>query len=807
MSADPASESPLLGLTLGHYRITEKIGAGGMGEVYQAYDEHLGRIVAIKVLRKGTLADEHSSKQFRKEATALSRLNHPNIATVHDFDTQQGTDFLVMEHIPGVSLSEKLAAEPLLEKEVLRLGLQLAEGLSAAHEQGVVHRDLKPGNLRITRDGWLKILDFGLAKLRQPVPEGNLAESVTETHVTVGTVPYMAPEQLLGGEIDARTDLHAAGAVLYEMATGRRPFAEEERPQLIGAILHKSPPPPSTLNSRVSPELDRIIGKCLEKDPANRYQSAKELAIDLGRLAVPGTSAVPARNEKQRTGTLILGAGALLVVAAAVLFSLNVGGLRSRWLGRAAGPGIRSLAVLPLENISADPGQDYFTEGMTEELITNLGKISGLRVISRTSVMQYKGTKKTATAIAGELNVDALVEGSVLRSGDRARISALLIQANPERQLWGESYEGSLQDILKLQAEVARAVAREIAVKLTPRQQEQLAQTRPLNPQAHDAYLRGRYYWNQRTENSLKKSLEYFQQAVAYDPQYALAYSGLADVYDVLPGYANISPKETLQLARAAARKAIQLDDSLAEAHTSLAAILADDDWDFPAAEREFQRAIELNPNYATAHQWYAESLSYEGRFDEAAKEIREAQELDPLSLVMNVAAGVILIRAQKYDQAIVELRKAIDLDEDFLIAYYELRHAYEYKSMFPEAITESEAAAVAQGVPTERAARDAAVLRQAYADRGERGYWNACVRQAQENISSGKAANLAESSVRMASLYARLGDADSSVQWLEKALEQRNIELAYVRTAPEFQALLSDPRVLKILRQAGLSP
>lgn len=804
MTTQAPGHDSLIGQALGHYRVIEKIGSGGMGVVYSAHDEHLDREVAIKVLRPGTLADGSSRRHFRKEALALSKLNHPNIATIHDFDTQQDVDFLVMEYIPGVTLSEKLKQGSLPEKEVIALGTQLAEGLSAAHEHAVVHRDLKPGNLRQSNDGRLKILDFGLAKLWASAVASPESETLSETHNVAGTLPYMAPEQVLGGETDARTDIHAAGAVLYEMAAGKRAFPMGERSQLTSAILRSSPQPVGSLNPRLSPELARIIGKCLEKEPENRYQSAKELAIDLRRLGVPRTIATPARKRERRTRNLILVAGALLVAGGIALFTLNVGGFRHRSLVKAAAPRIRSLAVLPLENLSGDPGQEYFAEGMTEELITDLGKISALRVVSRTSVMHYKGTDKTVPTIADELNVDAVVEGSVLRSGDRARITALLIQANPERRLWGDSYEGGLQDILKLQSEVAGAVAREIEIKLTPEEQAQLGRTRPLNPEAHDAYLRGRYYWNKRTEESIKKSLEYFQQAVAEDPQYALAYSGLADSYHVLWVYSNIGPKDAHDQAKAAAVKAVQIDDTLAEGHTSLAAIAADDDWDFATAEREFRRAIALNPNYATAHQWYAELLTYLGRFDEALNEIQKSQELDPLSLIINVTVGDILIRARKYDQAIAQLRKTIDLDKGFPLAHRALREAYEYKHMFLEAIVEDEAAAVAQGDSAEQAGRTAAILREAYTSSGEEGYWRARLQRAKQNIREGRIVGYDESPIRIASFYAHLGDADSTVQWLQKALEQRDIGLAFIHTAPEFQALRSDPRIMKIMRQAG---
>ncbi|PYX11209.1 MAG: hypothetical protein DMG85_06360 [Acidobacteria bacterium] len=433
MTSRPSGPDLAVGINLGHYRIAEKIGAGGMGEVYRAHDEHLARDVAIKVLPAGTLSDPSARRHFRNEALALSKLNHPGIATIYDFDTQDGVDFLVMEYIPGMTLSEKLAGRPLAEKEVLALGVQLAEALAAAHAGGVVHRDVKPGNLRVTGDGRLKVLDFGLAKLRLPVVPSAATESIDQTLAMTGTLPYMAPEQLLGEEADARTDIHSAGAVLYEMATGQRPFGKLERAQLITAILRQAPVPPAQLNPQVPAELERLIGKCLEKDPENRYQSAKELAVDLRRLGMPSSVTaswrVVERPRSRLRRKVLLGLTGVLVVAALLLGLNAVSGWRERLLGKEAGAAIHSLAVLPLANLSGDPEQEYFADGMTEELITDLSKIGSLKVISRTSVMQYKDARKPLREIGRELGVQGVIEGSVRRVGDRVRITAQLIYA------------------------------------------------------------------------------------------------------------------------------------------------------------------------------------------------------------------------------------------------------------------------------------------------------------------------------------------------------------------------------------------
>src|ERR1019366_1589381 len=467
MASRAFGQGSLVGLRLGHYLVVERIGAGGMGEVYRARDEHLDRDVAIKVLPPKTFSDDSARKHFRTEALALSKLNHPNIATIHDFDTQQEIDFLVMEYVSGVTLSERIANHALPEKECTRLGLQLVEGLAAAHEQRVIHRDLKPNNLRLTPDGRLKILDFGLAKLAQPAtPE---ADTESETRTGAGTVPYMSPEQLQGGAVDARSDIWAAGTVLYEMATGHTAFHEKTATATAGAILHKPVAPPGRLTHGLSPHLEDIILKCLEKEAENRYQSAKELAVDLRRLGAPSAGASVRTAEPKPWRRLVraaIASLATLFTVVALLVAFNTGGWRDRLMGRGGHVRIGSLGVLPLLNFSPDPEQDYFADGMTEALITDLAKSTDLRVISRTSVMHYKETEKPLPEIARELHVDAVVEGSVQRSENRVRITAQLIRAATDQHLWADSYERDLQDILGLQNEVAHAITQQIEGRL-----------------------------------------------------------------------------------------------------------------------------------------------------------------------------------------------------------------------------------------------------------------------------------------------------------------------------------------------------
>jgi serine/threonine protein kinase/tetratricopeptide (TPR) repeat protein len=787
----------MIGQTLGHYRVLEQIGAGGMGLVFRAHDQRLGRDVAIKVLPPGALTDEKARKRFRNEALALSKLNHPNIGTVHDFDTQDGVDFLVMELILGVTLDEKLAAGALPEKEIGLLGTQLAEGLAAAHQQGVVHRDLKPGNLRLVPDGRLKILDFGLAKLLEPATATATTTSWSGTHGAVGTPPYMAPEQLFGAAADLRSDIWAAGAVLYEMATGRRPFPGQG-PKLIEGILHEPPAAPSTINRKVSPGLEAIILKCLEKEPENRYHSAQEIAVDLRRLTSASTL-VPVRRRRGHTWLVLPLAAVTLVALAAVLIGLNVRAVRDPLLGRSGAPQIRSLAVLPLANLSGDPEQDYFVDGMTEEMIMNLSKISALKVISRTSVMQYKGVKEPLPQIARELNVDAVVEGSVLKAQGRVRITAQLIDASTDRLLWAQSYDEDLKDVLALQAHVAQAIAAEIQVKLNPQEQTRLATVRPVEPEAYEAYLKGRSYWNRRNREAVLKGLEYFQEAARIDPTYALAYAGVADSYVVLESNQWLSPGAAVPQARAAALRALEIDGTLAEAHTSLASI-AEADWDWATAEREYKRALELNPSYATAHQWYSYFLSKMGRHEEAVAQARRGVELDPRSLIIKVNVGQVLYTARRYDEAEKELLKILEVDPKFWPAHYCLGATYVQKGRFQEAIAELRRATVLS--PGDDAVSDAvlAALGYTYARSGRKA-------EAQKVLDELKKLSSQRyvSGYRLALSYLSLGEKGEAIKRLEKAYKEHDPWVTWMGTEPMFEPIRSDPRIQDLLRRMNL--
>jgi len=598
--------------------------------VYRARDTRLERDVALKVLPEGALADEAARKRFRKEALALSQLNHPNIATVHDFDTQDGVDFLVLEYIPGVTLSDRLAESPLSEKELLRLGVQMAEGLAAAHEQGVVHRDLKPANLRVTPDGRLKILDFGLATLRRPQGDPEAASTATVVGGVAGTLPYMSPEQLRAETVDARSDIYAAGAVLYEMATGRRCFPQSGSTELIAAILQQPAP-------ALPGAVGNIVAKCLDKEAERRYQGARELRVDLDRLAAPPSAHAAARPRAAGSRRWLLGVVAVLVAVGAGL---------GWWLTRGAAPPdrIESIAVLPLENLSGDATQDYFADGMTEALTTDLGKIGALRVIARQSVMKFKGTRTPLAEVAGQLKVQALVVGSVMRSGEQVRISAQLYDPRTDRQLWSESYERGLRDILALQREVARAIAGEVRVKLTPPEQERLAKAGRVRPEAYELYLKARALSGRANEPDIRQAITLLERAVGMDADFAPAHAALAMSYGNQILF--VSPDQSRPLeqkARAALDRATALEPDLAEAYVVRANLMLPPRIQWVEAVPELRKALSINPNSDEAHSLLARAYVHLGFFEEGRAAALKALEISPGDALarLHVAEGL----------------------------------------------------------------------------------------------------------------------------------------------------------------------
>ncbi len=809
--ADEGYES-LVGRNIGPYRVITQLGRGGMGEVYLAQDSRLGRKVAIKLLAADLTDNDDRVQRFEQEARAASALNHPNILTIHEVgkaSTDRGdARYIVSEFVEGETLRTLLRGGKLDISQATAIAEQVASALSVAHEAGIIHRDIKPENVMVRPDGLVKVLDFGLAKLiERPVATEVDAQAPTKDGfsttpgMVMGTASYMSPEQARGQQVDCRTDIFSLGVVLYEMVAGRRPFAGESTSDVIAAVLTAEPLPLSSLTSRVPVELERVSKKCLEKDRQARYQSAKELIAELKPLRKGNlTKETLVRRTAEGPVSRLATQRWILGFAAVALLTAGLGWFFYWRRSPVVRPGrIESLVVLPLENLSADPAQEYFADGMTDALIGDLAKIGALRVISRTSAMHYKGTKKSLPQIASELGVEAVVEGTVQRSGDRVLIRAQLIHATTDRHLWVETYERELRDVLKLQSEVAQTIAREIQIKVTPAEQARLTRQRPVNRKAFDDYLQGRYlYWNKRTRESAEQSIEYFQRAIKEDPAYAQAYAGLADSYNDLGSVivGALLPLEARRLAAEAAVKALELDSELAEAHTALGHA-KHYNWDWAAAEQEFKHAIELNPNYSNAHMRYGQYLVTMGDVEGAVREVNRARELDPYSLSISSLRGFVLENARLHNEAIEQFRNVLAVDPDNYEAYWHLGHTFAATRQFNEAIAASEKAASLSG----RAPGALGFLGMAYGLAGRKAEANRVLNELLE-LSRRRYVT----PVPMAVVYIGLGDKDQAFVWLEKAYQERSNFMAFLKVIPIADPLRSDPRFDNLLERIGLA-
>jgi eukaryotic-like serine/threonine-protein kinase len=766
--------------TISHYRISRKLGAGGMGEVYLAEDTRLGRQVALKFLPASYQYDPDRRARFMKEARAASALRSPYIAAIYDIGEQNGQMFLVMEYVEGELLATRIERSPLVAREAIEIAEQIADALDEAHSLGIVHRDIKSANLIWTPRGLVKMLDFGLAKVSQAQGKMNSSDYTTPlgqqtaAGMVLGTVTYMSPEQSLGRTIDGRTDIFSLGVVIYEMLTGHLPFTGASATEIIDHILHNEPLPVSRFNTNTPIELERIVRKCLEKDRDRRYQSARELAIDL-------------RNLKRDLDSGAVASSALMTQGYAA-----AAGRRSR-VRRA----IDSLAILPLANESRDPETDYLADGITESIINNLSQIGKLRVMARSTVFRYKGRELDPLQVGRQLGVRAVLIGRMLKRGDALIIKVELVDAGDGSHLWGENYNRSMSDIFAVEADISSVISEKLRLKLDSAQKKKLAKRHTDKTEAYQLYLKGRSFWNKRTTDSLKRGIDYFNQAIVADPNYALAYAGLADSYNILASYSALAPEEAFPKARAAATRALALDERLPEAHASLAFVTFGYSWEFAQADREFKRALKLNPGYAVAHQWYALYLAAMRRMDEAMAEIQRAEQLDPLSLPIITNKGWILYLARRNDEAQETLMRALELDQDFVLAHRRLGQVYEEKQMFVEARREYDRCL--QMAPDD--AESLAALGHAYGASGE-------PERAREIIAKLTAASPCRyvPAYLIAVIHIGLDERDAAFACLEKAFAERYGFLAYMKVSPVFDPLRQDERFCALAARVGLA-
>lgn len=755
------------GTRLGPYEILSTLAAGGMGEVYRAGDTRLGREVAVKVLPERLSRDPSALDRFEREAKALAALSHPNIVAVYDIGQMQGITFVVMELLEGETLSSRLEkGGALCWQEALPIAMAIADGLSGAHSKGIIHRDLKPGNVFLAANSVIKILDFGLARFNDPFPSGNVShvqtiEQKTSPGTIVGTVNYMSPEQLKGLALDARSDIFSFGCVLYEMLTGTRPFSRPSAIETIASILKD--PISDTLHAVQSP-LDQIVQVCLAKDAGKRFASGQDLAVALKEIAVRGSwdhaPTVLPRNRRRRRQ-------------------------------------VDSIAILPFVNVGVDPESEYLGDGITESIINTLSQIPKLRVMARNTVFRYKGKDVDALTVGRELDVRAVLTGRIFPRDDHLNIQAELIDTSDGARLWGEQYNRELCDLMQVQEDISGRISDGLRLKLVSKQMKRLTKRPTENSEAYRLYLKGRFYCNKRTEEGLRTSIDYFEQSIAQDPSFALAYAGLSDAFALLGGFGYIPAKEAYTRAKAEANKALRLDDTLAEAHTSLATVLYRFDWKWSECEAEFRKAIECNPGYATAHHWYGVWLAFLGRFEESISEVRKAIQLDPLWVVTHWTLGFVLYYSREYDKAIESYLRTLEMDSTFGRVHVDLGIVYCLKGLHAEAIQ-----AVQKGVLLlEDNPIVVGTLGYVYGMSGKKDEAIKILQELQERSKREYVSCYVVSTV-----YLGLGEYEQAIDWLEKAYGEREDSIVSLGVNPRMDPLRSNPRFHSLLQRIGLA-
>ncbi|HTK82086.1 MAG TPA: protein kinase [Bacteroidota bacterium] len=794
----------MIGQTISQYKILEKLGEGGMGVVYKAHDTKLDRIVALKFLPHHLTTQEAEQARFLQEARAASALNHPNVCTIYDIKEEGDQQYIVMELVDGTTLKHKLPIQK--ESDVLAYALQIGDALHEAHSKGIVHRDIKCENIMVNSKNQIKVMDFGLAKLKGTM-------KLTKTSSTVGTLAYMAPEQIQGAEVDGRSDIFSFGVVLFEMLTGRMPFRGEHEAAMMYSILHEEPESVAKSRPDVSPEIDRIIRRALEKDSEDRYQHIDDMVSELRRIQKKSTRvsrasladipAIPTSEQSDSASTavssktqpiqgpsrrgLVIGAGVvvLLVAGAAVYFSL----FRQQ-------QSIDSIAILPFTNVGADPNTEYLSDGITESIINSLSQIPNLKVMSRSSVFHYKGKESDPQKAGKELGVKAVLVGRVTQRTDNLLISAELVDVSNNTQMWGEQFNKKLSDVISVQEDISKEISHKLSLKLASEDEKKLVKRPTENTEAYQFYLKGRFYWNKRKADDLWRSVKYYQMAIDADPNYALAQAGLASTYVILPEYTGVPLKEMLPKIEAAAKRATELDPTLAEPF-AVRGLMKNSVWDWSGAEEEFKKAIELNPGYPTSYHWYSILLRQQGKFEEALAKIKRGLELDPMSMIINLNYGDVYAAMGRYDQAIDVYKKLIELDPNFPGAHRNLADVYLVQNNPAGAITELKK--VREIVGTDKS-YGLEYLGYAY---GRSGKIEEAEKVLDQLVAFSKGGNAV--SFQIAAVYAGMGENDKAFDWLEKGYVEQNSSLAYLKITPFFAGLKSDPRYIAMLKKLGL--